>query len=55
MCHRCREAVVSDTVRIAKEGTETNLSDLFNKIFPGPMRETLLEMFTYDSKCDIKQ
>ena len=47
MCHRCREAVVADTVRIAKERTETNLSDLFNKIFPGAKRETLLEMFTY--------
>ncbi len=25
--HRCREAVASDTVRVAKEGTATNLSD----------------------------
>ena len=45
--HRCRESVVAGTVRIAKEGTETNLSDLFTKIFPGPRRETLLDIFTY--------
>jgi hypothetical protein len=32
-CHRCREAVTAGTVRIAKEETETNLSDLFTKIF----------------------
>ena len=29
--HRCREAVASRTVRVAKEGTLTNLSDLFTK------------------------
>ena len=26
--HRCREAVVAGTARVAKEGTQTNLSDL---------------------------
>ena len=29
--HRCREAVACRTIRIAKEGTLTNLSDLFTK------------------------
>ncbi|KAI2494420.1 Reverse transcriptase (RNA-dependent DNA polymerase) [Fragilaria crotonensis] len=28
-CHRCLEAVTTETVRVAKEGTVTNLSDLF--------------------------
>ena len=30
-CHCCREAVASQTIRIAKEGMLTNLSDLFTK------------------------
>ena len=29
--HRCREAVASHTACVAKEGTLTNLSDLFTK------------------------
>ena len=29
---RCREAVTVETVRIAKDGTKTNLSDLITKI-----------------------
>ena len=33
--HRCREAQASNTVRIAKEGTHTNISDLFTKLLPG--------------------
>ena len=45
--HRCREAVAAGTVRSAKEGTNTNLADLFTKILPGPRREQLLDMFTY--------
>ena len=45
--HRRRESVTAGTVRISKEGTETNLSDLFTKIFPGPGRETFLDMITY--------
>ena len=39
--HRCR------TVRVAKEGTKTNLSDLFTKLLPQPRREELLDKFTY--------
>ena len=45
--HRCREAVAAGTVRVAKEGTLTNLSDLFTKLLPQPRREELLDKFTY--------
>ena len=45
--HRCREAVAAETVRVAKEGTVTNLSDLFTKLLPQPRREELLDKFTY--------
>ena len=45
--HRCREAVAAGTVRIAKEATRTNLSDLFTKLLPQPRREELLDKFTY--------
>ena len=45
--HRCREAVAAGTVRISKEGTETNIADLFAKPLPAPRRENLMNMFTY--------
>jgi hypothetical protein len=45
--HRCRDAVAAQTVRVAKEGTRTNLSDLFTMILPQPRREDLLDKFTY--------
>jgi hypothetical protein len=45
--HRCREAVAANTTRIAKEGTETNLSDLFTKSLSVSRREFLLDKFTY--------
>ena len=45
--HRCREAVASCTVRVAKEGTLTNLSDLFTKPMPQANREAILDRFTY--------
>lgn len=45
--HRCREAVAAGTVRIAKEGTSTNLSDLFTKLLAFLRREELLNKFTY--------
>ena len=45
--HRSREAVAAGTVRIAKEGTTTNLSDLFTKPLPEPRRTFLLDRFTY--------
>ena len=34
--HRCREAVACWTIRVAKEGTLTNLSDLFTTLQPRP-------------------
>ena len=45
--HRIREAVAVGTVRIAKEGTTTNLSDLFTKPFPELRRKFLIDQFTY--------
>ena len=45
--HRAREAVASGMIRVAKEGTFTNLSDLFTKPLPQPRREDLLDKFTY--------
>ena len=45
--NRCREAVASGTIRVAKEGTKTNLSDLFTKVLPQPRRDELLDKFTY--------
>ena len=45
--HRCREAVAAGTMRIAKQGTEKNLADLFTKILTVTRRNFLLERFTY--------
>ena len=45
--HRCREGVASGTCRIAKEDTQTNLSDIFTKVLPRPQHEFLLDSFTY--------
>ena len=45
--HRCREAVAAGTVRIAKQGTEKNLADLFTKILTSTRRSFLLDRFTY--------
>ena len=33
--HRCREAQTAGTVRIAKEGIKTNISDMFTKLLTG--------------------
>ena len=33
--HRCREAQAAGTIRIAKEGTKTNIADMFTKLLPG--------------------
>ena len=45
--HRCREAVAAKTIRVAKQGTEKNLADLFTKILTVARRSFLLERFTY--------
>ena len=42
-----REAVASGACRMAKEDTETNLSNLFTKVLPQPKRELLLDSFNY--------
>ena len=33
--HRCREAQAAGTIRIAKEGTLTNIADMFTKLLVG--------------------
>ena len=45
--HRNREAVASETVRITKEGTETNLADLFTKVMGHSQREPILDRIMY--------
>ena len=45
--HRSREAVAAGMVRIAKQGTTTNLSDLFTKPLSEPRCMFLLDRFTY--------
>ena len=45
--HYCQEAVAAGIVRVAKEGTKTNLSDIFTKLMSQARREFLLERFTY--------
>ena len=45
--HRNREAVAAGTVRITKEGTDTNLSDLFTKSLGKLKREELIYTWTY--------
>ena len=45
--HRCREAVAAKAMRAAKEGTLTNLVDLFTKPLMQSVREGLLDRFTY--------
>ena len=45
--HRCREAVAARVMRVAKEGTLTNLADLFTKPLMQSVREGLLDRFMY--------
>ena len=45
--HRAREAVAARTMRVAKEGTATNLADLFRKLLTDSKRAFLLDRFTY--------
>ena len=45
--HRCREAVAAGTIRVAKEGTKTNLADLFTKALTADRRRFLLDRFTH--------
>ena len=41
--HRVREAIAAGTIRVAKEGTQTNLADIVTKLMPGPKMKELLE------------
>ena len=45
--HRAREAVATRTMRVEKEGTATNLADLFTKPLMDLRRAFLLDRFTY--------
>ena len=45
--HAARESVAAGVVRIAKENTLTNLSDVFTKTQNKPKREGLLDKFMY--------
>ena len=45
--HRCHELVAARVMRVAKEGTLTNLADLFTKPLVQSVREGLLDRFTY--------
>jgi hypothetical protein len=45
--HRNREAVAAGTVRIAKEDTGTNLSDVFTKLMAAAKRDRLFDKFMY--------
>ena len=45
--HRCREAVAAGTIRVAKQGTQKNLADVFTKTLSAERRSFLFERFTY--------
>ena len=45
--HRCREAVSAKTIRLFKQVTEKNLSDMFTNIMTASRRRFLLDKFTY--------
>ena len=45
--HRCREAVAAGVMRVAKQGTDKNLADLFTKVLTVARRNFLLERFSY--------
>ncbi len=45
--HRCREAVAAGVIRVAKQGTEKNLADLFTKTLTAARRAFLIERFCY--------
>ena len=45
--HWAREAVAARTMQVAKEGTATNLANLFTKPLTDSRRAFLLDRFTY--------
>jgi hypothetical protein len=40
--HRVREAIAAGTIKVAKEGTQTNLADILTKLMPGSKMKELL-------------
>jgi len=44
--HRVREAVASETIWVAKEGTKTNLADICTKVLPMVVRRFWLQWIT---------
>ena len=44
---RCREAVAARTIRVTKQGTVNNLSDLSTKVMTSSIRRFIIENFTY--------
>jgi len=45
--HRNREAVAAGIIQIAKEGTKTNLADVFTKVMGPLQKTTLIDKFMY--------
>ena len=45
--HKCKESVAALICRIAKEGTDSNLADLFTNILGHTRRGWLLKLFTH--------
>ena len=45
--HRCLEDVTSKPIRVTKEGTYTNLSDIFIKLMTATRRTFLWDRLTY--------
>ncbi len=41
--HRVCEAIAAGTIKVAKEGKQTNLADILTKLMPGPKMKELLE------------
>ena len=41
--HRVREAIAAGTIKVAKEGTQTNLADILTKLMSGPKMKDLLQ------------
>lgn len=52
--HRCREASATETIQVAKEGTKTNLADLFIKSLSQDRKTQLLERFVYYLKVSAQ-
>ena len=45
--HRCREAIAAKNIKVNKQVTDKDISDLFTKIMTASRRRFLLEKSTY--------